>query len=172
MLTEVARFVRGMKDGVRPFWLSLLGTSGTGKTYLAKRIWKWYLQSDLAEAAIVIDHWGREEVFYPGQFCYWPSVSAKLSCGEGYDILDELAREKFVVFDEIGSDRDPSGNIRNCLAQTLCSRVGKWTLITSNKTLAQVGADIDTRIASRMVRDGSRVKVVKLPDYSLWKAQV
>lgn len=83
--------------------------------------------------------------------------------------MSELASERFVVFDELGADRDPSGHIRDCLARTLCSRVGKWTIITSNKTLEQIGADIDTRIASRMIRDGSEVVEVELTDYSLRK---
>ena len=167
MIGAVGRFVRAVKDGKTPYWLSLLGTSGAGKTYLAKRIWNWYHTSDLFQATMSRDHSGRQQILYPGQWCYWPSVAAQLSAGEGYEILSELASEKFIVLDEIGSDRDPSGNIRNGLARTLCSRVGKWTIVTSNKTLQQVGDDIDNRIASRMCRDGSQVVEVDIPDYSV-----
>src|SRR5688572_26763032 len=33
------QFARGIVDGKPPFWLSLLGKSGTGKTHCATRLW-------------------------------------------------------------------------------------------------------------------------------------
>jgi DNA replication protein DnaC len=168
MICAMARFVQELKVGTSPpRWLSFLGGSGVGKTYLARRIWRWYAST--ARPRVYKDRTGRDEIQYPGQWCFWPSLAGELAGNEGYDVLRELESERLVVFDEIGADRDASGHLRDCLARTLCARVGKWTIITSNKTLARVGSDIDTRITSRMIRDGSAVVEVDLPDYEVWK---
>jgi DNA replication protein DnaC len=170
MIRAVGEFCRDMKAGTNPRWLSLLGSSGAGKTFLAKRVWNWYRTTPMFEAATHREEAsGRDEVVYPGQFCWWPEIAGDLAGNQGYDRLVELQSERFVVFDELGADRDPSGHIRNCLARTLCARVGKWTLITSNKTLEEIGDEIDTRIASRIVRDGSQAIDVQVPDFSLRK---
>jgi DNA replication protein DnaC len=169
MVDAVGRFTRAMKEGGRPRWLSLLGSSGAGKTFLARRVWRWFQTSELWQTRIIDNDCGRPEAQYPGHWCYWPKLGGLLASNEGYDALRELAMDRFVVFDEIGADRDPSGHIRDCLARTLSSRVDKWTIITSNKSLQQVGDDIDPRIASRMIRDGSETVVIEVPDYSIKK---
>lgn len=94
-------------------------------------------------------------------------MAGSLQSNSGYAELEELKREKLVVIDEIGSDRDPNGHVRDCLSRLLSARVGKWTIITSNKSLGEIQRDIDTRVSSRMCRDGSVVVDVDIPDFSL-----
>lgn len=169
MIEGCAKFCKAVKERQKPFWLSLIGGSGGGKTHLAKRIWKWFQTTDQFRSQVDRDWDGRKEITYPGQFCWWPEVSKELSANRGYDKVDELMREKFVVLDEIGADRDPNGHCKDHLARILCSRVGKWTLLTSNKTLEDIARDIDTRVASRMIRDGSIVVEIDVRDYWLRK---
>ncbi len=165
MVDAAARFVKAIRDGTKPHWLSFLGTSGAGKTYLARRIWRWYQNdSSVCRASIV-----EGEICYPGSFNSWPKIAGELLSNQGYWKLEELQLEKLVVVDEIGSDRDPSGHVRDCLARVLSSRVGKWTVITSNKSLGEIQRDIDTRISSRMIRDGNIVVDVEMKDYALRK---
>lgn len=162
MVNAAARFTKALKAGSLPYWLSLLGTSGAGKTYLTRRLWRWYQGSPLYRSEVE-----DEEIIYPGSWVFWPKLAGELLGNQGYEKLDELRTEKLVVFDEIGADRDPSGHVRDCLARVLSARVGKWTVITSNKSLGEIQRDIDTRISSRMLRDGSEVVDVDVPDFSL-----
>jgi len=96
-------------------------------------------------------------------------MAGELLSNQSYGRLEDLQTETLIVVDEIGADRDPSGHTRDCLARLLSARVGKWTIITSNKTLGDIQRDIDTRISSRIIRDGSLVVDVDVPDYSLRK---
>lgn len=164
MIVAAATFVRGVRGGNMPCWLSLLGKSGAGKTYLAKGIWGWYSRSSHFHANM-----DDKEIIYPGSWCFWPILAQDLLNNTGYGELQDLTREKLIVIDEIGADRDPSGHVRDCLSRLLSARVGKWTIITSNKSLGEIQRDIDTRISSRMVRDGSLVVDVDITDYALRK---
>lgn len=167
MVLDCALFCKRMKAGARPYWLSLLGTSGAGKTFIAKRIFRWHRDcgrfNDCTD-----DNAGRPEVVYAREWCWWPEMAALLKGNEGYGWLRDVESCNFAVIDEIGSDLDKSGHVSNCLANALCSRVGKWTLITSNKTLGAIQRELDTRVASRMIRDGSVVVDLDVLDYGLF----
>ena len=158
-----ARFVKSVKAGDQPYWLSLLGTSGAGKTYLARKVWRWFSHSSFFRSSIDDD---TKEIIYPGSWCNWPRLAGELLGNSGYGRLEDLQTEKLTILDEIGADRDPSGHVRDCMSRLLSGRVGKWTLITSNKSLGDVDRDIDTRVASRMLRDGSIVVEVDVSDFS------
>jgi DNA replication protein DnaC len=162
MVEKAAFFIKALKSGNHPYWLTFLGTSGAGKTYLARKIWNWYRSSSLFRASIKDD-----EICYPGSWVAWPKLAGDLLNNSGYWQIDELQREKLVVLDEIGADRDPSGHVRDCLARVLSSRVGQWTVITSNKTLGDIQRDIDTRVSSRIIRDENVVVDVELVDYAI-----
>lgn len=167
MLRQAALFVRSLKHNHTPRWLSLLGTSGCGKTFLSKRIWRWF--KSLPEFRAIVDE-QTEEIIYPGSFVLWPNLAAELLSNSGYIRLNQLKQEKLVVIDEIGADRDPSGHVRDCLSRLLTARVGKWTVITSNKSLNDIERDIDARVSSRMIRDGNVVVDVAMKDYALRRA--
>lgn len=167
MVTAVGKFCLDVQEGRPARWLTFLGASGCGKTYLAKRIWRWHRASPRFVTRMTRGADGRSEIVYPGHFCFWPTVAGELSGNSGYEHLEELSTEWLVVIDEIGADRDPNGHVKDCLARVLSSRVNKWTVITSNKTLDDIAERIDPRIASRMIRDGSEVVQVDLVDYAL-----
>lgn len=158
MVQAAGKFVRDIKAGVAPYWLSILGPAGTGKTYLARRIWKWYRGSSLFRASINPE---TEQIVYPGEFCYWPTLANHLQGNSGYAALVDIQSAKVAILDEIGAERDPSGHVADKLASTLCSRMDEWTVITSNLPLASVEERLDSRVASRLVR-GSNV-CIQLP---------
>lgn len=166
LVTECALFCKRMRDGAKPYWLSLLGTSGAGKTYLAKRIFRWHREcgqfNDTAE-----QQRGLPEVVYAREWCWWPEMAGLLKGNEGYGWLHDVESATFTVFDEIGAELDKSGHVTNRLSNALGSRVGKWTIITSNQSLGSIDRDLDARVASRMIRDGSVVVEVNVPDYAL-----
>lgn len=169
IVETVSQFVRDMRDGKEPYWLSMLGTSGIGKTMMAKRVWRWHLKCGLFFAKTVDDKGGLKEIQYPRQWCFWPTLAGELHGNSGYGELNDLREAEFSIFDELGGERDKSGHVTDCLVRTLSARVGRWTMITSNRTLADVQREIDTRISSRMIRDGSVVLDIDSEDYAVWK---
>lgn len=162
MVEECARFIDDIRNRQRPRWLSLLGSSFTGKTYLARAVWMWYRQSE---------HWneGFGETMYPGQWCNWPELAGHLQRNEWTGLLDDLGTDRVVVIDEIGADRDKNGHVRDCLARLCSQRVGRWTIITSNMSLPDIETHIDKRVSSRMLRDGSVVVDVKTREFNMRK---
>jgi len=168
MINACARFVLAMKNGDKPYWLSMVGSSGAGKTYTAKRIFRWHRDCGLFSDGTSQGK-GLVEVVYAREWCWWPGLSRLLKGNDGYGQLRDMESAQFSVVDEIGADLDKSGHVTDCLSNGLASRVGKWTIITSNKSLGQIGRDIDQRVASRMIRDGSQIIEVNVKDYGLWQ---
>lgn len=168
MILAAAQFVKAIKAGAKPYWLTLLGSNGAGKTMVAKRICSWHRQSGLFPDRTEDLH-GVQEIVYAREFCWWPGLARLLKGNDGYGQLHDVEAAAFSILDEIGAELDKSGHVTNCLSNALCARVGKWTIITSNKSLGQIETDVDPRVASRMIRDGSVVVDVDVTDYSLWK---
>lgn len=162
MLAAAMKFCSDMASGVTPYWISFVGTSGAGKSHLIKQIWRffqeqgqWY-ECPKTGANLVHD----------GRFVFWPKVVAKMKEGD-YGPISDLQNLWFCCIDDLSSDNDPSGNARDNMATIAERRMGKWTAITSNLNLSQIQKKLDTRIASRMVREGNQVIDVETKDFSL-----
>ncbi len=156
MLHEATEFLIDMRTKQKPRWLSYCGESGTGKTFLAKKIKK-----SAARIPIIAQH---ETLIDPVTFSFWPDLLSQLREGEFWR-MDEMSIANLVIIDEIAIDHDPSGFAADKLCQILSRRVGKWTLLTSNWTLSKI-QEIDPRISSRMVRDKSVVVGCDTVDYA------
>lgn len=165
MVLAARSLVLDMRDGARARWLTLLGSSGAGKTYLARRIHQW-AQSHFRVSTD--DATG--DIRYPATWIHWPETVKCLLNG-GYRALEESVSDHLVVVDEIGAARDTTGFLNDQLANYLCRRVNRWTVITSNRTMKEI-TEIDVRLASRMIRDGSQVLQVNVPDFALRRAVV
>lgn len=152
----------GRKEAcIVPRWLSLLGISGTGKTLLAGEVYKW------AKACQWINKINHRQggLIDTVRKVFWPKLLTKLRNQE-YWLLDELAECNFVFLDEIAVEHDPSGFAKDKLCELLSRRVRGWTVLTSNLTLGKL-AELDARIPSRMIRDGSVAVEMQTQDYSL-----
>ena len=149
MVAAMGRFIRDIKDGAPPRWLSLLGPSGAGKTHLAKRITRWARTTGNAV-----------------HFCSWRAFGEEMLTGD-YSRTERLRDDWLVALDDIASKRDKSGIASDKLDSTLDARLGRWTVITANLTLAQIAEQLDQRIASRMLRGGSEVVSVNAADWNL-----
>jgi DNA replication protein DnaC len=143
MKTETARFITAWKRGDAPRWLSLVGTSGSGKTMLARKI------RDICG----------------GEFITWTRITNYLREGE-YRWFQDLIREELLIVDDIGAEHQ-TGFVAAKLYELLSERIGKWTVLTANLSLENIGNKLDPRIASRMIRDGSVVVDVDVLDFNL-----
>lgn len=161
MVDACGRFLTAFKtENYRPFWLSLLGDTGSGKTHCANKVWEW--------ASARCDWHRMHQIHRP---IYWPKLVRDLKAQEAYELIDEMARWPIVFIDDIGADRDTSGFATEQLNALLGQRVGKWTILTSNMGVAQL-AKLDVRIADRIIREpGNQFVEVKTVSYGVRKAK-
>ncbi len=151
-------FCCDVRDGGFPRWLSILGTTGTGKTHMAKQIWKrLWLRFNWTGTC-----------FNPGRI-YWPDFISQLRGGTAYDKYDEMKRWPILFLDDIGAERDMTGFASDKLNELMGCRIDKWTLITSNLLLEQLGG-IDPRMSDRIIRKPNMFLEVSTVSYSLRNA--
>ena len=166
MAQRTEEFCRDMFVNHNPRWLSFLGKAGTGKTHLAKRINRYFqkhLEGQLAPGQKLEKTRNRMR----GGFVPWRKLANDLRSG-CTDILQDLEEDWFVALDDIGSEyRSKSDYLASKLDQLLDGRLRKWTVITANLSLEEIGQFMDVRIASRILRGGSEVIDVNVKDYNL-----
>lgn len=172
MKAAAEQFVAKMLSGKAKHWLSLLGTSGAGKTMLAKWINSVFKQ----HLDWKIDWPATEKTKSPsqprgriirdrGDFVSWAKIARLMREGE-YRVLDDLCQLSFLVVDDVGAEHGTTF-IDSKLYELCSRRENKWTVFTANLSLADIESRIDARIASRMIRHGSVVVDVTVPDFNL-----
>lgn len=142
MVREVQWLLNDMAhaDVVEPRWLTLCSPSGSGKTHLALRI------RDIA----------REQLRFRRCQRWTVTRYAEMLRNGHWDLQAQLEGLDVLVLDDLGAERT-TDMIRASLYDLLNSRLGKWTVITSNLNLEQIAEGMDARLASRMLRGGSVV---------------
>jgi DNA replication protein DnaC len=158
---EVSNFYRALCRAKPPFWLTLCGVPGCGKTWAAKLVWRRFLSvgrlyRDTATNALLARS---------GRWVNWVKLLSDTKAGD-YSWRDGIRSEHFVVLDDIGAEAQTEF-AKEQLFVLLSARVGRWTLITSNLTPEQIGKRVDQRIASRLIRDRNRVVHNTARDYAL-----
>lgn len=155
-----------------PYWLTLLGSSGAGKTMLAKwinRVFKqtrdWQIDWVATEKTKTDNLPNGRIIRDRGDYVSWATVARLMREGE-YRILDDLCQLSFLVVDDIGAEHG-SGFVNSKLYELCARRENKWTVFTGNLSLSDIEKEMDARIASRMIRHGSVVVDVNVLDYNL-----
>lgn len=101
-------------------------------------------------------------------FINWGNAINNRMMQGDYDFLEDMRDYSFFAMDDIASEYERHRELSaSKLYNVLESRLKKWTVITANLSLEQIGAKLDARIASRMMRGGSIVVDVDCQDYSL-----
>ena len=152
VLPAIRQFLSAILTGARiPCWLSLLGPSGIGKTYVLRQAMDCLQRARVTGAWKIPTATGRRG----------PQI-AHLIPAE--DLQDWRAPRDFAKYDVIyledigsGSDLDAGAGkvLRSRIAELLQLRSGRWTLLCANLTRAEISAQLDPRIASRLKRDES-----------------
>ena len=135
-------------------WLSLIGTSGTGKTHCCKALWQYAKEKS---------DWSKFDYF--PKVIYWPDFVHQLRATNAFEMRNEMKRWPVLFLDDVGSERDPSGFAAEELHTLLGCRMDRWTLITSNKDLDGLNS-VDARIASRLIRGKNVCVSVTGQDFS------
>lgn len=152
-LQEADLYIDSIEQHKTPYWLSFSGRSGTGKTYLAKMIFKYILRHIAKDYDI-----GERNSIYLGN-CYFTTAD-KLAekwrtMMRAY--IPEISEADFLVVDDIGTTADKSGFITDAMYSLLSRRLGRWTILTTNLTYKAISEQFDERLADRMIRDDNRV---------------
>ncbi len=147
----------------------MLGHSGVGKTFLARCILG-ELGCNAWGDLISIREWisGGELLRAGAKFRSFPKVADRLKGGE-YDLIESLEQPFLLILDDVGAEYDPNKFTASNLNRLIRSRRGKWTVITSNLSVAAIAEKIDQRIASFLIRDGNKAVEIETKDYSLRK---
>lgn len=132
-------------------WLSLLGPSGRGKTHLARCVEAW-----------------RKSRGGAGYFYRWLDLLQRFR-----EDREQIARfmrrcddSRLLIVDDIGAGYETEFAAAT-LAEIAERRQGRATMFTSNFTMEQI-AELDSRIASRMIRGQSAVFTFRdLGDFNL-----
>lgn len=136
----------------RPYWLSLLGKSGCGKTHLLR----------LARA--VLKDRGCGVVMTT-----WREALDNLRSGG--DFMRHLVEQRYLLIDDVGAEFNATAKAMNFSHSALCeladARIHRWTMLTSNLSLKDL-AEEELRVASRLVRHGNLVYPMdQAPDYAM-----
>lgn len=117
-------------------WVTLYGKSGCGKTHLANTA-----IATLRARGKRAQKWG------------WSVLKRRMLDSDSPGLWEQIANMPHLAIDDIGADymgsEKAAGVSASLLYELLEARLGKWTLITSNLTPAELP---DMRIASRLRR--------------------
>lgn len=160
---KAAAFVNDMATQHKPRWLSFVGRSGTGKTFLAKKIFNFVLRNVAQNFKIL-----GESTIFSGD-CTATSADALAQMWRANKSSDssQFVDADLLFVDDIGATADRSGFITDAMYSLLSRRLGKWTLLTSNLTFAGISEQFDERLADRMIRDGNAVCKMDCRSFSI-----
>jgi len=168
MLQEARRFVFAMGSGNVPaYWLSLVGSSGTGKTMLARMITSCFLRyiEGLRDEnrGVEGDRYSRM-----GGFMSWPRCVERMLEGD-FGFTRQCKQDWFLALDDVGAENEKLRELGTSkLFAILNERQHKFTVLTCNYGLAEIAQRMDPRIASRLLRHGGTVvDSTGIQDYNL-----
>jgi len=168
-----AKMIADMERQADPYWLTLLGNPGVGKTMLARQT---FTQSRKCNPGDLTSVWVTGTGLYNPDNrrprCVWfdaPEFKDRMLGGE-YDLPEYLRADYLVVIDDLGAGKDTRDNaLADGLYRLANQRMHRWMIWTSNLALRDVAEKIDARVSSRLIRDNNRLVTITAPDYALVK---
>lgn len=171
-----ARLVADMERGAIPYWLTLQGVNGCGKTMLMRQVFKEAKRinpGNPANNAIWPPDWeglaqGVNVYTNARPYCLIfdeSGLASRMRNGD-FGLPASLRSDYFVALDEIGVARDPTNFVADAVAQLCENRIGRWSMFATNLTLAEIAERMDARISSRLIREGNRFMAIKARDYA------
>jgi len=167
---HASRFVDDVGAGKVPYWLSLSGVCGCGKTMLARQIFCACMKYNPGAGSLWIRGSGPEAEKNRRPRCVWYSATEFADAIRGdFGLPEYLERDFLVVIDDVGAARDTTNFIADGLYRLANVRLGRWTIFTANLNLGDMSRQIDERFASRLIRDGNIFHRIKAGDYATRK---
>jgi DNA replication protein DnaC len=169
-----ARFVADVAAGKSPYWLTLTGTQGAGKTLLAKQIFGEASKFNPGNAPVWVAGNGIYDPARRRPRCAWftaPQFKDRMLGGE-YDLPEYLRADFLVAIDDLGAARDTKDHAAaEGFYRLADNRMGRWMIWTTNLTLDEIAQRLDPRLSSRLIRDDNRLVTITAKDYALHAAR-
>jgi DNA replication protein DnaC len=162
LLNTSQKWLEGHSRNGAPHWCSLLGSSGTGKTFLAKQCKNKIRQLGLDCYPHKVTGITQQKSM---RWFYWPKFVRRLRGGE-HSLVDAAINADILFIDDIGAEYRTDYAV-GALTEICDQRLGKWTFITSNLGLDGIAGEVDPRVASRMLRGENTVAETSALDFSL-----
>jgi DNA replication protein DnaC len=167
---KASKFVADMARGAQPYWLTLSGPQGTGKTMLARQVFaQAKLHNPGDKSSVWVTGTGIYEHSNRRPRCVWHHAHdfADTMRNGSWDLPEYLRADFLVVLDDLGAARDKSDFISDALYRLADQRMHRWMVWTTNLPLGEIAAKLDARISSRLVRDENTFLSIKAADYAL-----
>lgn len=141
----------------------LVGEYGTGKTHCAKSMVRWF---NAVAHKLPMDARSSDSYAVPDAWFYrWPEFVDGLKGGD-WAATEAATAHTFTVFDDVGAEHDPSRVGLDKLCQVLSKRERRWTMVTTNVLPKLWSAKFDERVASRLIRNSTIIRLDNVPDFS------
>lgn len=111
---------------------------------------------------------GINRIFYrKGGLLEWSKMMDRMM-DHDFGFMDIACGDWLVALDDIGSEHEKHRELSaSKLYSIFTSRNGKWTVVTANLRLEGINQKLDARIASRLIRDGSKALEIDALDFNL-----
>lgn len=153
---SAVQFASDVLSRAEPYWLTILGPSGIGKTFMLGQVFRFLRRY---EAAWKI----RTSTGTRLPSMAWLKPADDLT---DYAAPRDYSHRDLCYIEDIGAgsglDKGSGSVLAGRIAELLQLRTGKWTLIDANLSREEIANKIDPRIASRLKRDGS--VLLQIPD--------
>lgn len=154
VMPAVHRFVSDVlihqvQPDVEPYWLTILGPSGVGKTLALRQAFRML---------------SRNEHLWEIETATGSRMPQCAHLIPGEDLSDWRAPKDYGAYDLVyvedigagaGIDKGAGAVTISRTAELLQYRTGRWTLLDANMSRSDIEQKMDARIASRLKRDGS-----------------
>lgn len=164
MLAATVKFATQINSGMAPYWLTLTGSSGVGKTHLLKATMKAFMETIRFDFGL--DAAKQRLIGQRGQYVDWRKLCSTVREGS-WGWVDDICEDDFVAIDDFGAEFSKGGFTESVLDRILNARVRKWTMLTCNLPLSEISERMDARIASRLIRGNNVVVECDTIDYAL-----
>ena len=170
-----AEMVAAMERGDEPYWVTLQGVNGWGKTFLMDQVFPQAKRINPGNPANnpvwPPSHASRKDCEYEASRPYAlrydeGGLASRMRNGD-YTLPRSLAGDYFVAMDEVGMTRDPTNYIAEAISVFCDVRLHKWTMLCTNFTMAEIAERMDARISSRILRDENKLVCITAGDYAL-----
>jgi hypothetical protein len=166
-----AKFIADMEAGREPYWLTLRGSQGVGKTMMARQVFEFAAKScNPGRHSLWVAGTGVYEEANRRPRCVWYSAAGfkDAMLGGDYGLPEYLRADYLVAIDDLGAAKDTRDNaLADGLYRLADQRSHRWMIWTTNLTLNEISERLDPRISSRLIRDDNRLVSISAGDYAL-----
>ncbi len=138
-------------------WLSLVGSSATGKTLAARRITRVFNRFCEGLPDELRNKRTGDINRRKGGMLSWPQC-IEWMLEKDFGFMRQACEDWFLVLDDVGAEHEKLRELSvSKLFTILNARTDKFTVLTCNFSLQQIAERMDPRIASRLIRHGGVV---------------